>query len=221
MTINNAINNQLGTPLSGILTNCTGLPVSTGVSGLGSNVATFLGTPSSANLLAALTDETGTGSTVFGTSPTITTPTINQANLVGTTTNDNAAAGSVGELISSVVAAGSAISLTTATPANITSISLTAGDWDVWGNVNFSWNITAANVNMFGWSSTTSATLPDRSLYNSETIIVGGAGNSVDGFSIPSIRYSLPGTTTIYLSCEATFNNTCNACGGIYARRRR
>jgi hypothetical protein len=44
-------------------------------------VATFLATPSSANLAAAVTDETGTGSLVFGTSPTITTPTINQINV--------------------------------------------------------------------------------------------------------------------------------------------
>lgn len=64
----------LGTPTSGTLTNCTGLPISTGVSGLGSNVATFLATPSSANLASAITDETGTGALVFGTSPTLTTP---------------------------------------------------------------------------------------------------------------------------------------------------
>jgi hypothetical protein len=60
----------LGTPTSGTLTNCSGLPVATGVSGLGANVATFLATPSSANLAAALTDETGTGSAVFATGPT-------------------------------------------------------------------------------------------------------------------------------------------------------
>jgi hypothetical protein len=65
----------LGTPASGTLTNCTGLPISTGVSGLGTNVATFLATPSSANLAAAVTDETGSGALVFGTSPTIATPT--------------------------------------------------------------------------------------------------------------------------------------------------
>jgi hypothetical protein len=52
------------------LTNATGLPISTGVSGLGANVATFLATPTSANLAAAVTDETGTGSLVFSNSPT-------------------------------------------------------------------------------------------------------------------------------------------------------
>lgn len=64
----------LGTPASGTLTNATGLPISTGVSGLGTGVATFLGTPSSANLATAVTDETGSGALVFGTSPTLTTP---------------------------------------------------------------------------------------------------------------------------------------------------
>lgn len=69
----------LGTPTSGTLTNCTGLPISTGVSGLGANVATFLATPSSANLASALTTKTGTGDNVFATSPTLVTPVLGAA----------------------------------------------------------------------------------------------------------------------------------------------
>ena len=69
----------LGTPSSGTLTSCTGLPISTGVSGLGTGVATFLATPSSANLAAAVTDETGTGALVFANTPTLVTPNIGAA----------------------------------------------------------------------------------------------------------------------------------------------
>lgn len=44
------------------------------------NVGTFLATPSSANLAAAVTDETGSGALVFATSPTLVTPNIGVAN---------------------------------------------------------------------------------------------------------------------------------------------
>jgi hypothetical protein len=53
------------------------LPVAsggTGITSFGTGIATFLGTPSSANLAAAVTDETGTGALVFATSPTFVTP---------------------------------------------------------------------------------------------------------------------------------------------------
>lgn len=71
--------NAYGTPASVTLTNATGLPVATGISGLGSGVATFLATPSSANLAAAVTGETGSGALVFGTGPTIASATLTDA----------------------------------------------------------------------------------------------------------------------------------------------
>lgn len=72
----------IGTPTSGVLTSCTGLPISTGVSGLGTGIAAFLATPSSANLIAAITDETGTGALVFNANANLTAPNIGVA--VGT-----------------------------------------------------------------------------------------------------------------------------------------
>lgn len=94
---------NLGAPASGTLTNCTGLPVSTGISGLGTGIATFLATPSSANLAAAVTGETGTGSLVFGTSPSFTTD-------IRPVSNDGASLGLSGTAFSDLfLASGSVI----------------------------------------------------------------------------------------------------------------
>lgn len=78
----------LGTPSSGLGTNLTGIPISTGISGLASGVSTLLSAFSSANLAAALTDETGTGPAVFSANPTFSGTAIFNAistgNLTGT-----------------------------------------------------------------------------------------------------------------------------------------
>lgn len=79
---------DLGTPSAAVLTSATGLPIATGVSGLGTGVATFLATPSSANLATAVTDETGSGVLVFGTSPTFTTTGTLTRTAVGVTSAD-------------------------------------------------------------------------------------------------------------------------------------
>ena len=60
----------------------------------GTNVQAFLAVPSSANLRAAMTDETGTGSLVFATTPTLVTPIItNPAVTTGTFTNPTVTTG--------------------------------------------------------------------------------------------------------------------------------
>ena len=89
LTSANLVTPALGTPSAAILTNATGLPISTGVVGLGSGVATFLAVPSSANLASTITDETGSGVLVFGTSPTITSPTITTPTITNLTLNDS------------------------------------------------------------------------------------------------------------------------------------
>jgi hypothetical protein len=79
-TVTSTGNLTLGGTLSNVnlTSQVTGtLPVAnggTGITSFGAGVATFLGTPSSANLAAAVTDETGSGALVFATSPTLVTP---------------------------------------------------------------------------------------------------------------------------------------------------
>jgi hypothetical protein len=224
----------LGTPTSGVLTNCTGLPVATGVSGLGAGVADWLATPTSANLATAVaTTSTGSGSLVFHTSPTLVTPVLgaatatsldftSTAEIIGTTTNNNADAGSVGEYVSSFVASGSAVSLTTATGANITSISLTAGDWDVWGSGALVLNAATVVALVTYQVSQTSATFQTYPATGEATVQT-GASAAGERFSISNTgvaRISLAGTTTVYLNGKADFTvNTAAAYGSIEARR--
>lgn len=180
-----------------------------------------------------LSGSTGTGNFVGANTPTLITPNLGIATatslafnpttngVIGTTTNNNVVAGSVGELISSSVIFASAVAMaTTATAYNITTISLTAGDWDVWGNVAFNITTVAVFASVFGWISSTSATIPDLSLcYVDNTTAV--SGGALSG-TIAPLRFSLPSTTTIYLSGEwSSAGATISGAGNIYARRRR
>ena len=122
----------LGTPTSGTLTNCTGFPVAN-ISGLGTGVATFLATPSSANLAAAVTGETGTGALVFGTSPTLVTPALGTPSaLVGTNITGTAAGLTAGNVTTNANLTGGVTSVgnaaTVVTNANLTGAVTSVGN---------------------------------------------------------------------------------------------
>lgn len=144
--------------------------------------------------------------------------TVPQPNIQGVTNGSNAIAGSVGELISSVISSGSAINLPNNTPTNVIVLSLSAGDWDVHGNVSVTGS--ANNINGAGaWISLISASIPDESLYSA---LVSSTNNIFTRIYLPTpyVRLSLTTTTSVYLSAQAGFSpGSANACGGIYARR--
>jgi hypothetical protein len=142
--------------------------------------------------------------------------------ITGTTTNNNASTGYVGEYISSTVGNTTA-SLTTGVTANLTSLSLTAGDWDVSGSVQFDVGATTNITYWYSSISTTSATLGGNANSNNSTSpTAAGTVFGATAFTLqsPTVRISIASTTTVYLVTNVGFTiSTVNAGGTIRARR--
>lgn len=184
----------------------------TGITSFGTGVQTALGQ-----------NVTGSGGIVLATAPTLTQVTFSTTSgIIGTTTNNNAAAGSVGEYQETVLlSSGSLVSLSSGTATNIVQLtSLGAGDWDVWGT----WCLDVAGASSMavatGWISSTSATAPDlafQSRLEDQTL-----NNSDVCLPIAARRFSLASPTTIYMSMLASYTGgTIKGFGAIYARRPR
>ncbi len=194
------------------------VPVTSGGTGLTSTTINQILYSSAANTIAGLATAN------YGVLVTSATgvPSISAGGQIpGTRTNDSASAGNIGEYITDSVDQASAIPLTTNVSANITSIALTAGDWDVWGNVVFIAANTTVVGSGFGIVTSVSATMGATLLRGSLTTFTG------DGAVTPSVpapmqRFSIAAPTTVYLVALSTFTTSTNgAFGYISARRAR
>ncbi len=174
-----------------------------------------------------LSGSTGTVNFVGSTSPTLITPILGAATatsltfnpttggIVGTTTNDNAGAGKVGEY---VTATGTTVSVTSGAGKTITSISLTAGDWDVWGEISFA-PAAGTTVTLLSGSvsSTDNTNETNTSLFFIQTTFTTSASQF---FVSAPTRKSLSTTTTIYYTTFTGFAvSTMTATATIAARR--
>lgn len=148
--------------------------------------------------------------------------TVSPGQYTGTSTNDNASAGNIGQLISSTVAAGSAVSLTNNTAKTVTSISLTAGDWDITAATYFKLGATTSITCAIGDISTTNDTLTQSlgGYYTYQTSADVPTDTNDLGWSHGPLRVSLSGTTTYYLVAFSQFTVSTNSAYGIIRARR-
>ncbi len=176
----------------------------------GASLAQFSSTTSS-QLAGVLTDETGTGAAVFGTSPTLTTPTI-----TGVTNASSAAAGAVGEYLTNST---SGTALTSGSNFNCTSVALTAGDWDVQGSVSPAVASSTPSIAymIVGVSSTSGAT---GALGAVSAIVSPGAAGQVHVLSTPVVRFNVSSPTTVYAVAQIGFSGGTMTCSGFLRARR-
>lgn len=142
------------------------------------------------------------------------------AGIVGTTTNNNANAGAVGEYPTPTNL--SAVSLTSLTQTNVASVSLTAGDWDVQCSAQF---VPASTTSWTGLSTSVSTTSATLGSLGSVVGYVSGGTTGANGQPImatPTVRVTLTATTTAYCVVNSQFTvSTMTASGSIRARRPR
>jgi len=136
----------------------------------------------------------------------------------GVTDGSSALAGRVGEYISSSLPDASAVSLSSGETANITSISLTPGDWDVAGAVHF--QMTSATVSLsLGGASTASRNLPEDGSASASGLQLVGA-STYNTIALPVKQLTIHSTTKVYLVGSCYFSEGSVAAFGLITARR-
>lgn len=142
----------------------------------------------------------------------------------GTKTNDAAGAGEIGEYIASTILEGSAVAFLTGAVTNITSIALTAGDWDVTLLCCFVTATSAVFTYCNPMISTSSTTDSGSSAYGTNSMLLSTTqaapnGSTDTSHTLPAYRVSLSGSQTYYFNVQVGLTGTCKAYGRLTARR--
>jgi hypothetical protein len=200
----------LGTPSSGTLTNTTGLPLTTGVTG---NLPF-------ANFPVGVSD-TAIG---YWGSTTASALAVNNCSnaLTYSTSTHTFGCSTNGTYQSSIVAFGSGVALTNNVAKDVTLLSLTAGDWDCSGSVGFQPAGTTTVSGLQGFISTVSNTSPSAFADNIGFAVLTASltTGQVQILTVPTTRFNIGSTTTIYLGALASFGvSTMNAPGMLRCRK--
>jgi hypothetical protein len=157
----------------------------------------------------------------YATTSSVTTALASYQPLAGVTNGSDASAGQIGEIISSNVTSG--VILSTGTASNVTSISLTAGDWDVCGEVWISVG-TGGSTFVVGGINNVSVTQPAANAIGTAKVQLPATfmASQTVAVSLRSCRVSVASTTIYYLLASAIFpSGTTTATGNLIARRAR
>jgi hypothetical protein len=146
--------------------------------------------------------------------------TANKGQYKGTTTNDNATAGNIGEEFEVTILVGSAINATAGTPLNVASQLVTAGDWDISGIVVTAPAGTTVTSVVVAAISTTSASLPTPPAGGYTKATTSTAAGAVNALATGTTRVSLASSTTVYLIADVGFATSTLGVYGILRGRR-
>jgi hypothetical protein len=151
------------------------------------------------------------------------------AQRLGTNTNDLASAGNIGQVITQTRLVASALSITSNTATNVTAtkLTLTAGDWEIWGVIGLTGTATAGDIISAGISpANSSATLPgsDSNSLTQMAFLTGNMDLNILDMIVPTPRLivNLTGNTDYYLVVRFRFaTGTASTFGQIQGRRMR